>query len=244
MYDAPRTAIALIVSFLLHVLLLVNLSGMAGGREGPLKMPGLLTVDLVCLGSRGARADVAPEPTPFPAETPEVETTPEAETPPALSSERAEGVQPLPDRERQPSPDKSSGEKTRVQPGEPEGATRPTPGVVPEPKLAPAPGATAAAPEPESPTERVEPQCADCPGPGYPELALRRGLSGSVTLEVQVLPDGGVGDIFVSRSSGFPSLDEAALQRVKTWTFYPATENGEPVSSRITRTVRFELRAP
>jgi protein TonB len=46
----------------------------------------------------------------------------------------------------------------------------------------------------------------------YPlEAARRAGLSGSPVLEVQILADGTLGGAFVTRSSGHPELDRAAL---------------------------------
>jgi protein TonB len=46
----------------------------------------------------------------------------------------------------------------------------------------------------------------------YPMAALNReGLSGNPVLEVQILPDGKLGEVILKRSSGHPELDKAAL---------------------------------
>ena len=102
------------------------------------------------------------------------------------------------------------------------------------------PQPAAPAPEPPNPLAR----CADCPPPPYPDLARRRGIEGDVTLSVQVLPDGRVGDIFVLKSSGFPFLDDAALAAVKSYTFFPAGDDSGPVASTQTITVPFRLTSP
>ena len=49
----------------------------------------------------------------------------------------------------------------------------------------------------------------------YPEQAKRQGLSGSLSLEVDLNPDGSLADVVVRRSSGYPLLDEAAVRIVQ-----------------------------
>ncbi|OGT22409.1 MAG: hypothetical protein A2V90_03260 [Gammaproteobacteria bacterium RBG_16_57_12] len=48
----------------------------------------------------------------------------------------------------------------------------------------------------------------------YPEEAKRRGLSGSLLLDVALNPDGSINNITVKRSSGFKVLDDAAKRIV------------------------------
>ena len=49
----------------------------------------------------------------------------------------------------------------------------------------------------------------------YPDEATRRGLSGSLLLEVAVNPDGTVESITLRRSSGHAVLDDAAIRIVR-----------------------------
>ena len=63
--------------------------------------------------------------------------------------------------------------------------------------------------------------------PPYPPADVRAGNEGNVQIEVYVLADGRVGDARVLRSSGFPRLDQAALDEAKRkWRLQPATRNG------------------
>jgi len=57
-----------------------------------------------------------------------------------------------------------------------------------------------------------------------PAEAARAGLSGNVLLLIEVLENGRVGKIVVSRSSGSQILDEAARESVSRWRFDPAWE--------------------
>lgn len=77
--------------------------------------------------------------------------------------------------------------------------------------------------------------------PIYPKIAIRKGWQGTVILMVEVLKDGSIGSIKLSKSSGKSILDKAALKAVSTWRFYPATNNGKKVSSWLKVPVKFEL---
>ncbi|MDH3605077.1 MAG: TonB family protein [Candidatus Tectomicrobia bacterium] len=56
------------------------------------------------------------------------------------------------------------------------------------------------------------------PTPVYPLSARQQGMEGTVTLRVEMLADGTVGQINVLESAGHPILDEAAQNTVKQWT--------------------------
>ncbi len=80
------------------------------------------------------------------------------------------------------------------------------------------------------------------PSPDYPRLARRRGYQGNVVLEVLVGRNGTVGDLRVSKSSGYPVLDRAALDSVKKWTFVPGMQGNERVKMWVKVPIRFELK--
>lgn len=65
----------------------------------------------------------------------------------------------------------------------------------------------------------------------YPAEALRRRLEGTARIWVRVDASGRVLESKVAASSGFESLDKAALEAVSRWKFKPGTKNGEPAAS-------------
>jgi len=64
------------------------------------------------------------------------------------------------------------------------------------------------------------------PPPAYPEVARQQGWEGTVTLHLELRPDGTVGDVQVARSSGHELLDTAAQETAKTWKHAPVTQEG------------------
>jgi len=80
------------------------------------------------------------------------------------------------------------------------------------------------------------------PKPPYPLIARRMGTQGVVVLRVFVHPDGRVGEVAVSRSSGSDLLDDSALRTVREqWRFLPARLDGQPVESWVEVPIRFVL---
>ena len=79
--------------------------------------------------------------------------------------------------------------------------------------------------------------------PRYPSQARRRNQQGVVLLEVRLDARGGQREIKLIRSSGFPSLDSAALEAVSAWRFHPETINGRGVPSRVQIPIEFALLA-
>lgn len=68
------------------------------------------------------------------------------------------------------------------------------------------------------------------------------GTQGVVVLRVFVHPDGSVGEVTVSQSSGSDLLDDSALRTVREqWRFLPARLDGQPVESWVEVPIRFVL---
>jgi len=62
------------------------------------------------------------------------------------------------------------------------------------------------------------------PPPSYPGIAVRNRYQGKATLEIMVDASGAVTSVKVVKTSGYPVLDEAAMQVVKSrWHFQPGT---------------------
>jgi protein TonB len=81
----------------------------------------------------------------------------------------------------------------------------------------------------------------DNPKPEYPFIARKRGYQGRVVLRVDVLPNGTADSVELESSSGYDSLDAAAVRTVRQWRFVPARRSGKPVAAAVTVPVLFKL---
>ena len=79
--------------------------------------------------------------------------------------------------------------------------------------------------------------------PRYPRAARRAGWEGTVVLRIAINSGGAVEKVKTQESSGFPALDESAMQSVKTWRFDPAKDGEFPVPSTVDLPIRFDLEA-
>ncbi len=136
-------------------------------------------------------------------------------------------------------------------------APRATPSpAVPAPSLASAPAS--AFPAPRAPLSSRPPSAASRAGtrvnrtatdlatnvpPAYPADALRNGWEGTALVEIRTDAMGAVESAALARSSGYPSLDEAALTAVRAWRFAPRLVEGVPAPDWFYKPVVFTLRA-
>lgn len=127
---------------------------------------------------------------------------------------------------------------------QPEAPPSPAAAVVPEQRHAPPPEV----PRPLSTpvVTPVTPPRSDAaylnnPRPAYPLAARRRGDQGTVLIRVLVSADGLAARVDLEKTSGHPSLDEAALSAVKSWRFVPARQGGQAIESPYVVPVVFKL---
>lgn len=80
------------------------------------------------------------------------------------------------------------------------------------------------------------------PPPAYPRVSRRKREQGTVVLRIVVSEDGRVSTASVSRSSGFPELDEAALTAVRKWRWSPTIRDGKPTAITGVVQIPFVLR--
>jgi TonB family protein len=73
--------------------------------------------------------------------------------------------------------------------------------------------------------------------PVYPAIAKSARVSGAVTIEAMIGPDGKVMNATVVRS--IPLLDQAALDAVQQWEYTPTLLNGVPVPVVVNVTINF-----
>lgn len=173
-----------------------------------------------------APPESAVQPPPKAVPVPEPKPQPEMAKP-ALTPE------PLPEPEPKPKPPE------RPKPARPSIARAPasTPTAVKGPSTAAATGAANRG----AANTSARPRYRSNPKPEYPAEAKRARQQGVVLLLVDVTAEGRVSDLRLSRSSGFPTLDQAAMAAVRHWTFEPALAMGLPVPSRPEVPVRFSL---
>lgn len=79
------------------------------------------------------------------------------------------------------------------------------------------------------------------PAPPYPRLARRQGHQGKVVLRVYVTAAGAAEQVEVRSSSGFATLDQAALNAVRRWRFVPARQGDQPVAAWVLVPLTFTL---
>jgi periplasmic protein TonB len=76
----------------------------------------------------------------------------------------------------------------------------------------------------------------------YPIEARRQQQEGSVRIGLRVLKDGSVGKVEIVQSSGFATLDQAAMKAVAAAKFVPArTADGTLAEARVIVPVMFRL---
>ncbi|MCE2745483.1 MAG: TonB family protein [Burkholderiales bacterium] len=212
---------------LLHVLGLVWAAQQLGVSE-PITTPPSVVGILV-----PPQAEPAPPP-PKPMAPP-----PKAEPKPVVKPEPKPTAEPT----RKPTP-RPLDKPEPVREVAPEPAPQSTP-VATAPPSPPSPPVQQAAPAPEAPAPVTPPRTdaahLNNPAPQYPALSRRLGEQGRVMLDVYILTDGSVGEIKLNRSSGFPRLDNAALQAVKTWKYVPAKRGDKPIPFWYVQPVSFVL---
>jgi len=171
-------------------------------------------------------------------------------------------VEPAPQQKPQPKPQPIA---------KPVAEAKPKPKVQPAPKPAPAlnppPAVAESVPKPEAKSEaeqsveqpaepqaaalgsRQLPQLVEKPSfrkppqpPSYPKVARKRGHQGVALIEVWLDEEGEQLKRSLLSSSGYRSLDNAALAAVSNWAFAPQTIAGRGLSSRVHIPVRFALR--
>ncbi|MDO6762836.1 energy transducer TonB [Agarivorans sp. 1_MG-2023] len=94
----------------------------------------------------------------------------------------------------------------------------------------------------QQPRLNSQPRFAKPPtAPVYPRLAKKRGLEGTVMVEVWLDPKGQQTKREINASSGVKSLDKAALKAVKKWRFKALMVDGQAQASRALIPIRFKL---
>ena len=79
------------------------------------------------------------------------------------------------------------------------------------------------------------------PTPTYPSRARRAGHEGTCTVEVEIRADGTVGQVKLHQSSGYRSLDRAAIAAAKRGRYNAAMANGRAIDAWLIVPFEFNL---
>jgi protein TonB len=120
------------------------------------------------------------------------------------------------------------------EPAPPEPAPAPPAPAAAPPAASTAPATPPPAPAAAAPAPRI-PRILRQPSVRYPQIAMRQGLSGRVTVEFQIEADGSVSDVEVVDSSN-SVFDREAVQVMRRTQFEPPSE-----AMRVRRTIEFSL---
>jgi len=94
---------------------------------------------------------------------------------------------------------------------------------------------------PAAPRVRTDAAYLHNPAPAYPMAARRRGDQGTVMIKVLVTAEGSPANVSLDKTSGHPSLDEAAVNAVRSWRFVPAREGAQAVEALYIVPVVYKL---
>jgi protein TonB len=164
--------------------------------------------------------------------------TPQAEVPPP-PPKQALAPKPLrtstpPPIERVPDPPPVVSESTAVSP-----ITLPPP--APLPPEAPVVQVASAPEPPPIVPPRFNADYLQNPAPTYPALARRMHEQGRVLIRVLVSADGVPERIELKTSSGFPRLDNSALETIRSWKFVPARQGEQKIAAWVVVPITFTL---
>ena len=202
----------------LHVLGLWALQAGLLRRAVELVVPVAVMADLI----EPPQPQVTPEPTP-----PKPQPAPK----PVAPVQRAVKQAPMPLAIPDPVPAPAAPTGVVSAPPEP-------PPAVTEP-VAAAPVAPPAPPKVELPSSDAS--YLNNPPPPYPPLSKRLGEQGLVVVRVHISTDGIATRAEVQKSSGFPRLDETAIQTVLRWRYVPGKRAGVPEAMWYSVPINFVL---
>ncbi|MFB9847013.1 energy transducer TonB [Oceanisphaera arctica] len=218
-----RYSLFALASLLLHGLLVQAME-----REdmvialAPTTNPGSISVQMLPTVTK-------PEPVIEPRPEPKVE--PKAEPKPVPKPKPAPTPKPVPRPEPRPAP--APQPPVRVEP-------QPAPAPPPQERLESKPQSVAA--KDSAPRHIDTPSFKTRPSPiPYPSQARRRGLEGTVLVEVWLDENGKQTKRVLARSSGVSLLDKTALKAIAKWRFSAYVENGRGIAHRVHIPIRFKL---
>ncbi|MEQ9869446.1 energy transducer TonB [Pectobacterium odoriferum] len=240
----PERWLAVIATLLLHAAVLALFNSASTPPVTVPARPQPVSVELVAVAAEPELQAQPAEPEPI---EPDVVTPPPELTPPPVDKPVDDNalLPPVPEKKEPEKKPESTPKKVAVKKNPPAPTPKPqAEAASATAPITPAPVAQKAVAQPvDAP---LTPPLANAdylhnPAPSYPDVAISRGYEGTVLLNVQVRADGKVQTIRIHQSSGYPSLDDAARDTVRRWSFVPARRGSQPVSGWVVVPVDFSL---
>ncbi|QHP78598.1 energy transducer TonB [Pectobacterium odoriferum] len=240
----PERWLAVIATLLLHAAVLALFNSASTPPVTVPARPQPVSVELVAVAAEPVLQAQPAEPEPI---EPDVVTPPPELTPPPVDKPVDDNalLPPVPEKKEPEKKPESTPKKVAVKKNPPAPMPKPqAEAASASAPITPAPVAQKAVAQPvDAP---LTPPLANAdylhnPAPSYPDVAISRGYEGTVLLNVQVRADGKVQTIRIHQSSGYPSLDDAARDTVRRWSFVPARRGSQPVSGWVVVPVDFSL---
>ena len=229
-------AIAGILATALHAVVLFGLHFGTPAKPLPLA-PDNVVVELTTAAEEPAPPpDIPPEPQPEPP-VPEPIASPEPESVPEPPPEERPAPLPEPVAMPEPAPPIPKPPAPKAKPKTI--ASKPAPATAAGPPTGAATASPGAAEKKSGTTASI--RVSSNPAPAYPPAARQAHQEGVVTVDVEVNAAGLPTSVSLARSSGFTSLDHAAIAAVRRWRFEPARNAGVAVRGRVRVPVRFQL---
>jgi protein TonB len=223
-----HSSISIATAMALHVLLvMLAISGMLEHVHKDIEPPPVI-IELI----QPKKLEPPPPPPKPEPKKPEPPKPPKPEPvkpePPKVVEQRPEPPKPEPAKAVTPAPEA---------PPKPTLAPAPPPEAVAKPAPPPAPAPSAAKSSSGSSAQYV----GSCEAP-YPTMSKRMNEKGTVVVKVLVKSDGTAGDVELKSSSGYPRLDQAWLEEIKTCRFTPSTgSDGKPIDEWFSANSTFRL---
>lgn len=240
----PERWLAVIATLLLHAAVLALFNSVSTPPVTVPARPQPVSIELVAAAAEPVLQAQPAEPEPI---EPDVVTPPPELTPPPVDKPVDDNalLPPVPEKKEPEKKPEPTPKKVAVKKNPPAPTPKPqAEAVSATAPITPAPVAQKAVAQPvDAP---LTPPLANAdylhnPAPSYPDAAISRGYEGTVLLNVQVRADGKVQTIRIHQSSGYPSLDDAARDTVRRWSFVPARRGSQPVSGWVVVPVDFSL---
>ncbi|MBL0866792.1 energy transducer TonB [Pectobacterium carotovorum] len=240
----PERWLAVIATLLLHAAVLALFNSVSTPPVTVPARPQPVSIELVAAAAEPVLQAQPAEPEPI---EPDVVTPPPELTPPPVDKPVDDNalLPPVPEKKEPEKKPEPTPKKVAVKKNPPVPTPKPqAEAVSATAPITPAPVAQKAVAQPvDAP---LTPPLANAdylhnPAPSYPDVAISRGYEGTVLLNVQVRADGKVQTIQIHQSSGYPSLDDAARDTVRRWSFVPARRGSQPVSGWVVVPVDFSL---